>query len=236
MARDVRYVTAERGPCPRVPLRTAGRLRAHIPHPYPAEVQFSHNRLHRVSLHLLPEDPRLQGETAPDQRQQWAGPCASSGKFPAALRGSARKGAAPRTVSSTSRRRCKGRLRAPAHRGPRHKDRRPPGSEGHRLGIRTAPALNKALDGQRSPCYCGQEALGVQAEAVNSDSESARQGTACAAGAPPWASGEPAGQQPPVRVRVGGAATPPPPGHLGLPGQSERSATLSRVLGPGVAT
>ena len=56
------------------------------------------------------------------------------------------------------------------------------------------------------------------------------------AGAPPWASGEPGGQQPPVCVRVGEAATPPPPGHLGLPGQSERSTTLSQgghVPGPG---
>lgn len=99
----------------------------------------------------------------------------------------------------------------PAHCDPRHKDPRPPGGEGHRLGIHMAPALNKALDGQCSSCYYGQEALGVQAEKVNSKSESARQVTACVAGAPPWASGEPGVPQPSVSVGVGGAATPPPP-------------------------
>lgn len=72
------------------------------------------------------------------------------------------------------------------------------------------PCPKQALDGQCSSCYYRQEALGVQAEEVNSNSESARQVMVCAAGALPWASGEPGVRQPPVRVGVGRAATPPP--------------------------
>ena len=37
-----------------------------------------------------------------------------------------------------------------------------------------APALHKALNGQCNSCYYRQEALGVQAEEVNSNSESVR--------------------------------------------------------------
>ena len=49
-----------------------------------------------------------------------------------------------------------------------------------------------------------------------------------------WAFGEPSGQHPPIHVGVGGAATPPPLGHVGLPGQSEHSTTLPQGLGPGL--
>lgn len=233
-ARDVPYATADGGPRPRVRLRTAGRLLAHLmPRLCPTEVHFSHNLLHKQSVSICSQKTHAyRARQHPNK--------SNGGRAPAPLPESSRppspaaqEGAAPRTVetllvSSTVPRRCKGWLRACALQ-PTSQRPQTSGWRGPQAWDPHGPRPTQGLEWTVQLVLLQTRGPGSPGGGSELKFRVSAKVTACAAGAPPWASGEPGVQQPPVRVGVGGAATPPSPGHLGLPGQSERSTTLSRV-------